>query len=133
MIETTFEYCSTYEEIANLNLKLKSLQNIGSQLDTLQTNFIKTQQDRRNLLILIEDKRLDIKQHEAVFHWNDFSKNDEAAVTTAFSTAAATLKRIEALNKNVSWLTMPIDRLRLRASRSFRSTPSIKMQPSVGS
>ena len=89
------------KEISDLNLKLKSLQNIGSQVETLHNNFTKTQQDRRNLLIHIEDKRADIQQHDTHFHWNDFSKNDEAAVNTAFSNAAATLKRIDALNKNV--------------------------------
>lgn len=89
------------KEISDSNLRLKSLQNIGSQVETLHNNFTKTQQDRRNLLIQIEGKRADVQQHDAHFHWNDFSKNDEAAVNTAFSNAAATLKRIDTLNKNV--------------------------------
>jgi DNA repair protein SbcC/Rad50 len=87
--------------IAELNLTIKHLQNIENQVETLHTTFTKTQNDRKVLLNQITDKRIETEQHAATFIWSNFSKNDEAAVNTAFSTADATVKRIDALNKNV--------------------------------
>ena len=98
------------KEISVLELALKSLKNIENQIETLHTNSTKVQQDRRVLLNQIADKRDEIQTHEATFHWNDFSKTDETAVNTAFSDAAATLKRIDLLNKNVQALNKSIEK-----------------------
>ena len=88
------------KEIADLNANIKTLQNIEKQVDTLFTNFRKTEQDRLLLTQQIVEKRRDIDAHAATFTWSDFSINDEAAVNVAFATADATVKRIEALNEN---------------------------------
>ena len=98
------------KEISELDLSLKSLKNIENQIETHHTNFTKIQQDRRVVVNQIADKRADIQAHEGTFHWNNFSKTDETAVNTAFSDAAATLKRIELLNKNVQDLNKNIEK-----------------------
>jgi DNA repair protein SbcC/Rad50 len=89
------------KEIADLNLTIKHLQNIGNQVETIHTTFTKTQNDRRLLLNQIEAKRLAIEAHSQTFSWSNFSMTDENAVNIAFSSADATVKRIEELNKNV--------------------------------
>jgi DNA repair protein SbcC/Rad50 len=97
------------KEISVLNSSIKSLQNIGNQLETLQTTFIKVTQDRKISTQQQADKQAEIGAHERLFEWKHFSKNDEEAVNIAFVNADLMVKRIEELNKNVQEKTKNIE------------------------
>jgi DNA repair protein SbcC/Rad50 len=97
------------KEIAAITAHIKSLQNIGNQLETLQTMFIKVTQDRKLLLQQQADKQAEIAAHERLFIWKHFSKTDEEAVNIAFVNADLLVKRIEELNKNVQEKTKNIE------------------------
>ncbi len=98
------------KEILDLDLALKSLKNIENQVETHHTNSTKIQQDRRVVLNQIADKRDEIQAHETIFRWENFSKTDETAVNAAFAEAAATLKRIDVINKNIQDLNKNIEK-----------------------
>jgi DNA repair protein SbcC/Rad50 len=89
------------KEIADVTLAIKSLQNIENQVETLHTNATKVQQDRRVLVLQIADKKVETERHGVNFKWTNFSKNDEAAVSLAFANADATVKRMQALEKQL--------------------------------
>ena len=97
------------KEIETLTLTIKSLQNIEKQIDTHFVNFRKFEQDRLLLIQQAAGKRLEFEAHDKTFHWLGFSKNDENAVTIAFSNADATVKKMAELDKKVQNSNKKID------------------------
>jgi DNA repair protein SbcC/Rad50 len=97
------------KEISELNLAIKSLQNIGNQVETHFVNFRKIDQDRLLWVQQAAEKRAETDAHAATFHWSNFSKNDENAVNIAFTNADATVKRMAELDKNVQEINKKIE------------------------